>query len=992
MHVALIRMLSLTRAVCTGTLCRHSTRTRVRSGPAGLTRDPGARLDADHDRDPQRGERARERDRRRPRAATWLGGGRSLRERRASRATARSPRRCASGAACRCRSECSPTCSAAPAVSRGRAAGAARRGRGWPVPPTFVEGSPVGREGIAGVHVLAARGEARSAGEGETRLRHRRRDRRARACWASRTSAAAALGGSRPGPAEEAGRAIEAAEELLAREGFSFRDVARTWFYLRDILDWYGPFNAVRNAAFRRMGLMGPSGDGKIPASTGIEGRNARGGWCALDLLALQPRERRGVEMTRLHNRKQNEATEYGSAFARAMEVVLGDARYMFVSGTASIDDHGATVHVGDFETQTRFTLEAVQALLEGAGASLADVRQATAFLKNPCDGRSFERIVERSALRGAPLVTTVADVCRDDLLFEIDATAVVPLATGSGGERGRPADRRPLAGSRGRGSRSRARRSAAASRPAAAAPAVDRGRAGAGGRAAGAGARRRHAARRRSARAGGWCSSRANGATRVLTRRLRQRRRSRGLLRRQVDPVRGEAGEGRSLVRLGDEGRRQRRAQDHLRRGRRAAAGLPVDDLHDHGHERGAVGAGRVRRASTAGELERGRRRAEHQPVVVQDRRQRAATADVQPVERHRPGDPAGRPHGLRGLAAPHDRARAAGPGRAARRERGRHRLPAVRRRPGPAREADAGADGRRPTWCSSRSDAIGGGRRRTAGSGQPDPAAAQLPLADGGDGRPVPRARAAAGRAAARGLAAGAGARSVTFGIYRFDPATGAREKLLEDPAWHSLQAKLVAAAADARRPLERRARGRRRGQAVLDRRQHQRPRRRGLPKGAAKRLRVVEGVPSAEAPRRRAGCSARCRSRRTARTRCRCRPTRRCSCSSSTRDGLAIRTSAWLWVRNHDAQGCVGCHEDPERTPPNRFVKALQAPAPVLNPPAEKRRSGQLRQRGQADRRGPVPDCHGMPLDRRPRTTRPAADEVRAFVESLDLGGLP
>jgi enamine deaminase RidA (YjgF/YER057c/UK114 family) len=230
------------------------------------------------------------------------------------------------------------------------------------------------------------------------------------------------------GPAEDAAAAIDAAENLLAREGFTFRDVARTWFYLRDILDWYGPFNAVRNAAFRRMGLVGPGGDGQIPASTGIEGRNHRGGWCALDVLAARPRGGGRAEMRRLHSRKQNEATEYGSAFARGTEVALGDARYVFVSGTASIDDHGRTAHAGDFEAQARHTLDAVEDVLEGAGASLADVAQATAFLANPADRRSFERMVARSGLRGAPLVTAVGDVCRHDLLFEVDATAVVPL------------------------------------------------------------------------------------------------------------------------------------------------------------------------------------------------------------------------------------------------------------------------------------------------------------------------------------------------------------------------------------------------------------------------------------------------------------------------------------------------------------------------------------------------------------------------------------
>ena len=85
------------------------------------------------------------------------------------------------------------------------------------------------------------------------------------------------------GSAEDARATIDAAEHVLVREGFSYRDVARTWFYLRDILSWYGSFNAVRSSAYRRMGLIGPGGDGAIPASTGI-GARAASGWCTLDL------------------------------------------------------------------------------------------------------------------------------------------------------------------------------------------------------------------------------------------------------------------------------------------------------------------------------------------------------------------------------------------------------------------------------------------------------------------------------------------------------------------------------------------------------------------------------------------------------------------------------------------------------------------------------------------------------------------------------------
>jgi enamine deaminase RidA (YjgF/YER057c/UK114 family) len=319
---------------------------------------------------------------------------------------------------------------AAPAVARGRAraVGVAEE---WSVAATYIEGSPVGYAGLAGIHVIGARGKSRLVAEGDCRYGRVVEGEEARILGLADVGRRAS-GRLAPGPAADASATIDAAAELLAREGFSFRDVARTWFYLRDILDWYGPFNSVRNAAFRRMGLMGADGGATIPASTGIEGRNARGGWCALDLVAVRPTNGGRLDMRRLHSRKQNEATEYGSAFARALEVEIGDARYVFVSGTASIDDHGATVHAGDFEAQARYTIEAVEALLEGAGAGLADVAQATAFLKNPCDARAFERIVERSGLDGSPLVTTVADVCRDQLLFEIDATAVVPRRRGA--------------------------------------------------------------------------------------------------------------------------------------------------------------------------------------------------------------------------------------------------------------------------------------------------------------------------------------------------------------------------------------------------------------------------------------------------------------------------------------------------------------------------------------------------------------------------------
>ena len=218
---------------------------------------------------------------------------------------------------------------------------------------------------------------------------------------------------------------------LLEREGFSFRDVVRTWFYLRDILDWYGSFNAARNAFFRRMGLVGAGGESRIPASTGIEGSNARGGWCTLDLVAVRPRAAAALETS---------GSTTAGRTRRPSTARPSPGRSRSSSATRATSSCPApprsTITARPFTRATSsgrrvYTLEAVEALLEGAGARLADVGQATAFLKHASDGAAFERLVDRSEIADVPLVTTVADVCRRDLLFEIDATAVVPRGGG---------------------------------------------------------------------------------------------------------------------------------------------------------------------------------------------------------------------------------------------------------------------------------------------------------------------------------------------------------------------------------------------------------------------------------------------------------------------------------------------------------------------------------------------------------------------------------
>lgn len=56
----------------------------------------------------------------------------------------------------------------------------------------------------------------------------------------------------------------------------------------------------------------------------------------------------------------------------------------------------------------------------------------------------------------------------------------------------------------------------------------------------------------------------------------------------------------------------------------------------------------------------------------------------------------------------------------------------------------------------------------------------------------------------------------------------------------------------------------------------------------------------------------------------------------------DGMALATCGWIWSRPREFRGCIGCHEDPERTPENRFVEAAGRPANELDLPPERRRT--------------------------------------------------
>ncbi len=78
-----------------------------------------------------------------------------------------------------------------------------------------------------------------------------------------------------------------------------------------------------------------------------------------------------------------NEAYDYGSAFSRGMRVDLGKFVILLISGTASIDENGKTVHVGDVRAQVRRTFENVSGLLASEGATWKDIVRTTCYLRD---------------------------------------------------------------------------------------------------------------------------------------------------------------------------------------------------------------------------------------------------------------------------------------------------------------------------------------------------------------------------------------------------------------------------------------------------------------------------------------------------------------------------------------------------------------------------------------------------------------------------------
>jgi len=128
-----------------------------------------------------------------------------------------------------------------------------------------------------------------------------------------------------------------------------------------------------------------------------------------------------------------NEAYDYAkpSSFSRGMRIDLNGLVVLLISGTASIDENGVTLYVGDFRAQTQRTFQNITALLAAEGATWKDIVRTTCYMRDiDRDYAAFNEertsFFQQQQLDPLPASTGIqAKLCRPELLVEIEAIAM---------------------------------------------------------------------------------------------------------------------------------------------------------------------------------------------------------------------------------------------------------------------------------------------------------------------------------------------------------------------------------------------------------------------------------------------------------------------------------------------------------------------------------------------------------------------------------------
>jgi chorismate lyase / 3-hydroxybenzoate synthase len=242
-------------------------------------------------------------------------------------------------------------------------------------------------------------------------------------------------GGAARGP-EGDSAALLRATEIAYQEIFGVlkqtehRHLIRIWNYLPEINreadgdERYRHFNSARQLAFRNSGRATV---GTVPAACAL-GSPAGSPISIYFLAARQPPKM-------IENPRQTSAYHYppkfgrhSPIFSRACMLDESAGTNLFVSGTSSIVGH-ETLHQGDVAAQTVETMANISALLGEANRVVGSARyfldglKFKVYVRQPSDLNAIEAALAKSLRPSTSVVYLQADVCREDLLVEIEAT-----------------------------------------------------------------------------------------------------------------------------------------------------------------------------------------------------------------------------------------------------------------------------------------------------------------------------------------------------------------------------------------------------------------------------------------------------------------------------------------------------------------------------------------------------------------------------------------
>jgi chorismate lyase / 3-hydroxybenzoate synthase len=230
-------------------------------------------------------------------------------------------------------------------------------------------------------------------------------------------------------------RALLRATEIAYQEIFDVlgetehQHLIRIWNYLPDINrevggdERYRHFNSARQMAFRNSGRATM---GTVPAASALG--SPSGSPLSIYFLASRQAPRM------IENPRQTSAYHYPRKFGRHSPIfsracVWGESgsSKLFISGTASIVGH-ETIHRGDVVAQTRETMTNISALLDeanrvvGAARYSLDALKLKVYVRRPADLSAIEATLAQMLHADTSIVFLHADVCREDLLVEIEA------------------------------------------------------------------------------------------------------------------------------------------------------------------------------------------------------------------------------------------------------------------------------------------------------------------------------------------------------------------------------------------------------------------------------------------------------------------------------------------------------------------------------------------------------------------------------------------